>query len=74
MITVDGPPDGASPSSSTCRRPTSRRTTFADFMVLGMIMTAMPAINAIPYVVAAPPGIVTYNDLPLPLPRGLVAT
>jgi hypothetical protein len=47
-------------------------TTFAEFMVLGMIMTAMPAINAIPLVVAAPPGIVTYNDLPLPLPRGWV--
>jgi len=39
-----------------------------------MITTAMPGIYAIPYVVAAPPGIVTYNDLPLPLPRGLVAT
>ena len=36
-----------------------------------MIMTAMPAINAIPYVVAAPPGIVTYNDLPPPLPRNV---
>ncbi len=47
-------------------------TSFADFMVLGMIMTAMPAVNAIPYVVAARPGIVTYNDLPVPLPRGLV--
>jgi hypothetical protein len=44
----------------------------ADFMVLGHIMTAMPAINAIPAVVAAPPGIVTYADLRLPLPRGLV--
>jgi hypothetical protein len=43
-----------------------------DFMVLGHIMTAAPAINAIPAVVAAPPGIVTYNDVPLPLPRGLV--
>jgi hypothetical protein len=43
-----------------------------DFMVLGHIMTAMPAINAVPAVVAAPPGIVTYTDLPLPLPRGLV--
>jgi hypothetical protein len=32
----------------------------------------MPAINALPYVVAAPAGIVTYTDLPLPLPRGLV--
>ncbi|HKE74970.1 MAG TPA: hypothetical protein VKB57_15215 [Acidimicrobiales bacterium] len=52
--------------------PDFEATTFADFMVLGMIMTAMPAVNAIPLVVAAPAGIVTYNDLPLPLPRGLV--
>lgn len=43
----------------------------ADFMVLGHIMTAMPAVNAIPGVVAAPPGIVTCADLPLPVPRGL---
>jgi hypothetical protein len=35
-----------------------------------MIMTALPSVNAIPDVVAAPPGIVTYNDLPLPKPRG----
>jgi hypothetical protein len=52
--------------------PDFEATTFADFMVLGMIMTAMPAINAIPLVVTAPPGIVTYPDLPLSLPRGLV--
>jgi len=32
----------------------------------------MPAVNAIPAVVAAPPGIVSYPDLKLPLPRGLV--
>jgi hypothetical protein len=54
--------------------PDFQATSFADFMVLGMIMTAMPAVNAIPYVVAAPPGIVTYTDLPLPLPRHLVAS
>lgn len=53
--------------------PDFEATTFADFMVLGMIMTALPAVNAVPYVVAAPPGIVTYNDLPLILPTGLVA-
>jgi 2,4-diaminopentanoate dehydrogenase len=52
--------------------PDFEATSFADYMVLGMIMTAMPAINAIPAVCAAPPGIVTYADLPLPLPRGLV--
>lgn len=48
-------------------------TTLEEFMVLGLIITAMPAVNAVPLVVAAPPGIVTYNDLPLPLPRGLVS-
>jgi hypothetical protein len=41
-------------------------------MVLGHIITAMPAVNAIPSVVAAPPGIVSYADLRLPLPRGIV--
>jgi hypothetical protein len=46
--------------------------TIADFMVLGHIMTAMPPIHAIPAVVAAAPGIATYNDLPLTLPRGVV--
>ena len=46
--------------------------TFADFMKLGHIMTAVPAVNAIPSVVAAPPGIVTYNDIKLPLPSGYV--
>lgn len=40
-----------------------------DFFELGHIMTAMPPINAIPAVVAAKPGIATYNDLPLNLPR-----
>ena len=46
--------------------------TLADFMVLGMIISAMPPIYAIPAVVAAAPGIATYNDLPLTLPRGAV--
>ena len=47
--------------------------TIADFMVLGHIMTAAPPLNAIPAVVAAPPGIATYNDLALVLPRGTVS-
>jgi len=52
--------------------PDFQAETLADFMVLGHIMTAMPAINAIGPVVTAPPGIVTYPDIRLPLPRGLV--
>jgi 4-hydroxy-tetrahydrodipicolinate reductase len=43
-----------------------------DFMGLGMIMTAMPAVNAIPAVCAAAPGIVTYRDLPLVAAAGFV--
>ena len=45
---------------------------FTDYMVLGMIMTSLPAINAIPAVCNARPGIVTYNDLPLIASRGFV--
>lgn len=46
--------------------------TIADFMVLGHIMTAMPPIHAIPAVIAAAPGIATYNDLPLTQAREVV--
>lgn len=35
------------------------------FAQVGMTVTGMPALNAIRSVVAAPPGIVTSNDLPL---------
>jgi len=52
--------------------PDFEATSLADFMVLGHIMTAMPAVNAIPVVVTAAPGIVSYPDLRLPVPRGLV--
>ncbi len=48
-------------------------SSFKDYMVLGMIMTALPAVNAIPQVCAARPGIVTYLDLPFVAPKGWVA-
>ncbi|ONH23899.1 dihydrodipicolinate reductase [Pseudofrankia asymbiotica] len=38
--------------------------TLEDASALGSMITAMPAVNAIPAVVAARPGIVTYADLP----------
>jgi 2,4-diaminopentanoate dehydrogenase len=46
---------------------------FGDYMVLGMIMTSLPAVNAIPHVCATKPGIVTYLDLPLVTPQGWVS-
>ena len=48
--------------------------TLDDYIMLGLSIVAMPAITAIPAVVAAAPGIATYNDLPLLLPRGVLAT
>jgi hypothetical protein len=68
LIQIDGQPT-ITTRIGILPPPDFQATTFADFMVLGMILTAMPAINAIPRVVDAPPGIVTYNDLPPPLPR-----
>jgi hypothetical protein len=46
--------------------------TLDDYIRLGLTVTAMPAITAIPAVVSAAPGIATYNDLPLLLPRGVL--
>lgn len=69
-ITIDGRPTvnmqvGFTPPPDMIASATS----IDDFFELGHIMTAMPPINAIPAVVAAEPGIATYNDLPLHLPR-----
>lgn len=47
-------------------------TSMIDYMVHGMVITSLPAINAIPAVCAARPGIVTYLDLPLITARGFV--
>jgi hypothetical protein len=38
-------------------------------MAGGMVATAMRLVNAVPYVVEAPPGLVSALDLPLTLPR-----
>ena len=71
VIQVDGQPT-VTTKVGFLPPPYFQAETIADFMALGHIMTAMPTINAIPAVVAAPPGIVTYTDLPLTLPRGHV--
>ena len=48
--------------------------TLEDFMAIGHIITAVPALNAVPVVVAAPPGILTYADMGQAHPRGWVRT
>jgi hypothetical protein len=44
-----------------------------DMLAIGSVITAMPVVNAIPAVIAARPGIVTYADLPTQASRHLPA-
>ena len=64
-IQVDGSP------SMTCELAFGEPGTGADASEHGMVATAMRLLNAVPYVVAAPPGLVSSLDLPLTLPAGL---
>src|ERR1700730_13322436 len=73
VIQVDGQPT-VTTKVGFLPPPYFEATTIEEFMDLGHIMTAVPAINAIPAVVSAAPGIATYADLPLTLPRGFVKT
>jgi hypothetical protein len=52
--------------------PDFQAETLEDFMTIGHIITAMPALNAVAAVVDAAPGIVTYADFDFPMPRGWV--
>jgi hypothetical protein len=59
-IVFDGDP------ALTCELQVGRA---GDFSAQGMVATAMRVVNAIPWVCAAPPGLVSSCDLPLTLPR-----
>lgn len=72
-ITVEGRPTVKSTLSFE-PPPDFVAETLDDFIMLGLTITAMPAITAIPAIVAAAPGVATYTDLPLLLPRGVLAT
>ena len=73
VITVEGLPTVVA-GLDFLPPPDFEAETIEDFMTIGHIITAVPALNAIPAVLAAPPGIVTYADLDMPLPRGWVRT
>ena len=53
--------------------PDFQAETIEDFMAIGHIITAVPALNAIASVVDARPGIVTYADIGSPMPAGMGA-
>jgi hypothetical protein len=42
-----------------------------EMLAIGSVITAMPVVNAIPAVIAARPGVVTYADLPTQASRHL---
>jgi 4-hydroxy-tetrahydrodipicolinate reductase len=71
VIRVDGLPTVTS-SLDFLPPPDFQAETIEEFMAIGHIITAVPALNAIAAVVAAPPGIVTYADMDFPMPRGWV--
>ena len=71
VITVDGLPT-VTTTLDFLPPPDFQAETIEDFMAIGHIITAVPALNAIPVVVAAPPGVVSYPDLDFPMPRGWV--
>ena len=72
-VTVEGRP--TIKSTLTFEPPKDfQAQTLDDLIMLGLTITAMPAITAIPAVVRAAPGIATYNDLPLLQPRGVLLT
>jgi hypothetical protein len=73
VIRVDGLPTVVS-SLDFLPPPDFQAETIEEFMAIGHIITAVPALNAIAAVVAAPPGIVTYADMGFPMPRGWVTS
>ena len=71
-VTVEGRPTIKSTLSFE-PPPDFQAESLEDYIMLGLTITAMPPITAIPAVVAASPGIATYTNLPLLLPRGVLA-
>jgi 4-hydroxy-tetrahydrodipicolinate reductase len=71
VITVEGLPTMTA-TIDILPPPDFEAETLEEFMAIGHIITAVPALNAVPLVVAAEPGIVTYTDVGIPMPRGWV--
>jgi len=70
LVEIDGEPKVQTRLTILPHQPDLSKLTVEDLHGLGMIITALPAVNAIPAVCAAAPGIRTYADLPLVTGRG----
>lgn len=70
VVEVDGEPKIQARFMILPHQEDLAKLTLDDFHGLGMIITALPAVNAIPAVCQARPGIRTYADLPLITGRG----
>jgi hypothetical protein len=73
-IVISGDPDIDCTIAATLKDPA---TAGIDGMTSGagaMVCTAMRVLNAVPYVVAAEPGLVSSLDLPLTIPKGAFVT
>lgn len=67
-IHIEGEPDISCEMSATLANPEAAGSTMTSGAG-AMVATAMRVVNAIPYVVAAEPGLLSALDLPLTLPR-----
>lgn len=72
-VQITGEPDIDCTLASTLRDPKRAGISGMTSGAGAMVSTAMRAINAIPYVVAAEPGLVSSVDLPLTIPRNAFA-
>jgi hypothetical protein len=70
LVEIDGEPKVQTRLTILPHQEDLSKLTIDDLHGLGMIITALPAVNAIPAVCAAEPGIRTYADLPVVTGRG----
>jgi hypothetical protein len=72
-VVITGQPDIDCTLAATLRDPGSAGIADMTSGAGAMVATAMRVVNAVPYVIAAPPGLVSSVDLPLTIPRNAFA-
>lgn len=73
-VVIEGDPDIDSTLTATLRDPKRAGIAGMTSGAGAMVATAMRVVNAVPYVVAAEPGLLSSVDLPLTIPRNAFVT